>query len=420
MRDVIVDEKILIYACEKNSKMIKNDIYLIACVFLFFSSMIFNSYFGAAAALLFLLCGSLVFINNIHESIKAILTYKVLIVIPIYAMISSIWSDYSLISLRGGLQLLLTTIFSIVLIFRVDKNVIVIGLGFSLLLAMSASLLSSRAALNGMTNEYSLIGIFDSKNYLATHTALSVGVALAIIFDKLNPLRIARFLGPVLLFVSSLVLLKSKSLGAIFSVMLSIILFFVYFLYQSLKIRKIIRAYVNILLALIFLSMVLMVLYAMSNGIFDDVMYSLNKDPTLTGRTYIWDRGVELIKQNPVLGSGYQSIFIVNNNVAEDIWEFAKVSSGSGFNFHNIFINIWVELGVLGLLIFVIGLVVIFYRLSNNYYFDGVYKIISVYVLFFLFSQSFLEAILFRQFTLIHFFICLVWMSFCKVKRSNF
>jgi exopolysaccharide production protein ExoQ len=374
---------------------------------------------GTVSALIFMVCGAFIFVNNINESVKILASQKSLLLIPIFAMFSSIWADYPILALRGGVQLLLTTVFSILLIVRVNKEIVLYCLGISLLIAMLASFFSSRMALNGITGEYSLIGIFNSKNYLATHTALAVGIGLAICFHTENSNKYSRVLGACLLISSSLVLIKAKSVGAIVSVQLSVIFLYVFFKYQQVNMIFRLRLYINLIIILSVTVFIVFLVYFMSSSFFDELMYSLDKDPTLTGRTYIWDRGLELILNKPVLGLGYQSVFVIKNPVAEDIWEFASVASGAGFNFHNMFINIWVELGLFGLLLYVFGVFSLFLKMLNTYNVQSCYKVISIYSFFFLFIQSFLEAILFNQFTLVHFLICLTWVSFFSVNRSR-
>jgi exopolysaccharide production protein ExoQ len=401
----------------KNITLIKTDYFLFLIVFVFLFSLIFNSLLGSVSALVLLCCGGVFFVSNLKESLKILLKNKSLLSIPVLAVFSSLWADYSMLALRGGIQLLLTTIFSIIIIYRVERRTLLYCLGLSLFGAMLASLFTSRFALNGITGEYSLIGIFESKNYLATHTAFAVGISLAILFYIANPTKTSRLLGFTLLITSSLVLIKAKSLGAIASVSVSVILMYVIMNYQKISISISLRMLINFLVSFLCVFLIVIIIYSLTHHIFDEFMYSLNKDPTLTGRTYIWDRGIELITKNPILGAGYQSVFVINNSVAEDIWEFASVPSGSGFNFHNIFINIWVELGILGLMLYLAGVFFMVKRIFKSYFTSDPSKVISLYIFLFLFIQSFLEAILFRQFTLIQFLICFAWISFDTTER---
>ncbi|WP_351000144.1 O-antigen ligase family protein [Shewanella sp. TB7-MNA-CIBAN-0143] len=397
--------------------MLRTDVILIFVVFSFFFSLVFNSTIGSLAALMFIVCGGSILINNISESYRILLRYRALLIIPCLAIVSSFWSDTSMIAFRGGVQLLLTTVFSIVLICRVDKNLLLNCLVFTFIIAMGASLASNRVALNGMTGEISLIGIFSSKNYLAIHTAIGVGVGVVMYFYSEKTNRLSRILGGFLLFLAVLVLLKAKSFGTTLSVSMSLFLMYLFMWYQTKNITFYLRLNVNFFMVAILISIIGIAIYSLTQSFFDEFMYDIGKDPTLTGRTYIWERGLDLISENPILGSGYQSVFVINNMVAEDIWEYAKVESGSGFNFHNMFINIWVELGFVGFFIYVVGLILLIKKLYKNYDFTNPLLVLSIFVFFFFFTQSFLEAVLLRQFTLAQFLICLAWISFSSVSR---
>ena len=103
-----------------------------------------------------------------------------ILVIPILAIISCLWSDIPQLTLRGGLQLLLTTIFSLVFSAVIRYELFIKILGGCFFITMLMCLVSERYALNGMTGEYSLIGIFNSKNFLSMNSAISVFVGIAI------------------------------------------------------------------------------------------------------------------------------------------------------------------------------------------------------------------------------------------------
>jgi len=72
------------------------------------------------------------------------------------------------------------------------------------------------------------------------------------------------------------------------------------------------------------------------------------KDPTLTGRTYLWYRAAELIREKPVLGRGYFSFWLQGNIDAEGLWRYAGIAERSGFNFHNTLVDLLVTVGWLG------------------------------------------------------------------------
>jgi exopolysaccharide production protein ExoQ len=75
----------------------------------------------------------------------------------------------------------------------------------------------------------------------------------------------------------------------------------------------------------------------------------LHKDVTLTGRTYLWARGQQLIEARPGLGVGYAAFWRQGDLDAEGLWRSEDIASRAGFSFHNAPIGWMVELGALGL-----------------------------------------------------------------------
>jgi exopolysaccharide production protein ExoQ len=87
-----------------------------------------------------------------------------------------------------------------------------------------------------------------------------------------------------------------------------------------------------------------------------------DKDPTLTGRTYLWYRAAELIREHPLLGRGFYAFWLQGNIDAEGLWRYFGIGGRGGFTFHNTFVEILVMLGYAGLVLIgaVVALGVIF------------------------------------------------------------
>ena len=90
----------------------------------------------------------------------------------------------------------------------------------------------------------------------------------------------------------------------------------------------------------------------------DSVLLSLGKDSTLSGRTEIWDAVIKAIWQRPWLGYGYRA-FWSEGGGSELVWRTVhyKVTQA-----HNGFLNLGAELGLLGLLFFVLGIIFTYIR----------------------------------------------------------
>jgi O-antigen ligase len=93
-------------------------------------------------------------------------------------------------------------------------------------------------------------------------------------------------------------------------------------------------------------------------GNWENLLRGLGRDPSLSGRTQLWEMGLEMIAERRWLGYGYQA-FWKEGGAAEFIW---KVEGYKPPHAHNGFINISLDLGMLGLFFFVIIIVITYAR----------------------------------------------------------
>src|SRR5262249_45389808 len=75
---------------------------------------------------------------------------------------------------------------------------------------------------------------------------------------------------------------------------------------------------------------------------------AFDKDPTLTGRTYLWYRAHQMIAEKPWLGHGYAAFWRQGNPDAEGLWAFGGITDRAGFNFHNTGVELLMQFGWCG------------------------------------------------------------------------
>lgn len=372
--------------------------------------LLFNTTVGALAALSFLVGGIVLSILYYEKIIEVCTNNKLILSLPFLAILSFMWSEVSVLAIRGGIQLMLTTFFALLIASAVRTHTLIKILAIGCCLTMLLSLISARYVINGMTGEFNLVGIFDSKNFLSMNAALSC-ITGAHLFKDTSINYKFRVLGAFLCMLALLVLIKTHSLGALVTTTMAILLTIIISLYSKFKISKWLKNKINWVSAFIIITLLFGLISFFNSPTFDDVMYSIGKDPTLTGRTFIWSLGWGSILENPLLGVGFQSAFYVGNPVAEEIWEFAHVESGSGFNFHNMYIDVLVENGLAGGLIF-LSLIVCFVRriFSLQNFGLGSAEGFACMLFTYMFLQTFLESGWFSQFTISHFLLCVAWV----------
>jgi exopolysaccharide production protein ExoQ len=79
----------------------------------------------------------------------------------------------------------------------------------------------------------------------------------------------------------------------------------------------------------------------------------LKKDTTLTGRTYLWARADDLIRERPAIGHGYRAIMVGGTVEGQGVLRWAGQQDGRTFHFHSTYKDVTVDLGYAGLIIFI-------------------------------------------------------------------
>jgi O-antigen ligase len=82
----------------------------------------------------------------------------------------------------------------------------------------------------------------------------------------------------------------------------------------------------------------------------------IGEDPTLTGRTLLWEELMKIAAQRKFLGSGFGGFWI--GNIGNNLWEVFQWNPGQA---HNGYLDVYIDLGIVGL-VFLICLIILVYR----------------------------------------------------------
>ena len=82
-----------------------------------------------------------------------------------------------------------------------------------------------------------------------------------------------------------------------------------------------------------------------TNGFFSNLFFKLTGKEGFTGRTYLWERAIVMIKNAPLFGYGVQEKGYLN------VW-------GGYFSSHNVILEIMLQSGIIGLFSWLIMLIV--------------------------------------------------------------
>lgn len=104
-------------------------------------------------------------------------------------------------------------------------------------------------------------------------------------------------------------------------------------------------------------------LYLFVQNNLNTILGSVGKDATLTGRADLWPLVWDKIWERPWLGYGFGCFWQGLNGESASVW---YASGWTPPNSHNGFLDLWLDLGLLGVMIFVIGFVIVLFK-SLNY-----------------------------------------------------
>lgn len=309
-------------------------------------AIVATAVFGTIAAGVFIAAAMLLVALRPLTSARELLRFWPLLVLPLIAMTSTLWSDAPERTMRAALQLLLTCIAAIMVCRRLaaDRTILALFVGYVALAAMAMPSVPASLAYG-----IPLIGPFGSKNQMGFCAHLLVALALAVIVDRQQP-WVARLVGLAAVPTGIMLLVLSNSAGATASLAITFVAFPLLLLFGRLPPRGRVIALFLLLTALIIGAIFTSEIEAAIAAFRQDV---LKKDATLTGRTYLWDYADQLNRERPWLGGGYYAFWRQGNLGAEGLWRWGGIASRTGFNFHNSFIEMQVDLGWIGLAVLI-------------------------------------------------------------------
>ena len=295
---------------------------------------------GTVAALGFLVFAMALVARRPAAVPGEILDQPLLWVMVGWCVLSVLWSDYPAYSLRHGLQLVVTVLFATSLAARMPPLVMLKAATVSFFLACAASLASGRARADGE----GFLGIYNSKNAMASASSVLLLMGLCLIVDRRLPAR-WRVFGLAGIGLGGLLLVRANSVGT------STAMVVVFMMLVTIRVlRRLSRSQRLIVGALAVWTTAggVLLLAATFDSVSNLFLDATGKDVSLTGRTDLWRIALDEIARRPWLGAGYQAVWVPGNALAETLWTDFGVASRTGFHFHNAYLSNAVEIGVTG------------------------------------------------------------------------
>jgi exopolysaccharide production protein ExoQ len=312
-----------------------------ACCFIALAALVGSPIFGTALAALFLVAVAGLVLMRPADVGRDLVKFLPLLALPILAMLSTLWSDAPERTLRAAIQMLLTMMAAIVICRRFSSETLVVMLFVAVAAACSLAVVSLPRV---FAMHVPLLGPYASKNAMAYAAHLLVALSLGVACERSRSgwWRLAACLaipaGLALMYLA-------QSVGALLALFITMSTFPALLLIG--RVRGLWR--VAILFAgVIAIGLAVVLLPDIEAAAADFRQNVLRKDETLTGRTYLWDFAYRLAAERPLLGHGYYAFWRQGNIDAEGLWRYAGIVDRSGFNFHNTFIEMRVDMGWTG------------------------------------------------------------------------
>jgi exopolysaccharide production protein ExoQ len=265
---------------------------------------------------------------------------KVFSSMALLALASCLWSQLPKSSLIYSLLLILNTIFGFYLCRRYDheelqKIVRMIGwicFTFSILLAL---FFPSYGVDQSGSSEGGWRGMFPGKNPCAEMTVFLLSVA----FFSPAATVLSRVLRIIYILLGTLIIVMSKSVTGY--LLLGVLLVYVCGFWLISRFRRTDKIVISLIFGAVILAIVVL-----GSVYFRELTYLLGKDPTLTGRSNIWAAVMTSVMKRPILGYGYMAFWRGLQG------ESGNVSLASHWivpHAHNGFLEVWLQLGIVGL-----------------------------------------------------------------------
>lgn len=261
------------------------------------------------------------------------------------ALVSFLWSDVPELSLRRSLVLLGTTWFGLYLAARYtlkeQLHLLAWALGIAAVLSVVVALAFPSIGLMGKGFSGAWRGIFAHKNPLGRIMDLSALVFLLLAISTHRYRSLLMWVG-FGLSVSLILLSTSKTALALLLTLLLLLP-----LYRALRWNYSLA--VPFFITFICVSGGVAILLI---GNLEKILGSMGRDLTLTGRTVLWAAVLGKIWQRPWLGYGYVAFWRGREGESADVWTATAWTPGHS---HNGFLDLSLDLGLLGLLAFLLS-----------------------------------------------------------------
>ncbi|MEA5573935.1 O-antigen ligase family protein [Calothrix sp. UHCC 0171] len=292
------------------------------------------------------------------KTIKTALTDKYLLLLTILILSSFIWSDVSILTLKDSREIIQMTVFGLYFAsrFEIKEQVQIIAAAFFIGAVMSLIVVLVVPVIGIHLKDHpgAWKGVFGYKNNLGSMMIIS---AFTFLFLPKNENRnysifyqCYKWFG---LALSTLLIVQSTSKT---SLVISIVLLLILFFYSKYRWQgKVTVVYVDILILIFGAAATIFI------GSWSEILTAIGRDPTLTGRTPMWGAALTKLMERPLFGFGRSAFWAPGSQYAKDV----GLALTEGFvppHGHNGFIDMALDVGLVGISLFAISFLISYFR----------------------------------------------------------
>ncbi|GAP09593.1 lipid A core - O-antigen ligase [Bellilinea caldifistulae] len=316
--------------------------------------------------------------RSLRYAIKAPLLWLLIL----WGVISVFWSDLPSLTLRRSIAIILTTLYGLVLVVRFDLKEMLHLLGYSvwffLMISFLLVVLFPDWGTTTYGHEVAWRGVFQHKNRLGNISALGL---LLFLFLWREDQKIGRAIWSIGIGLAILMVIGSQSFTGIVLALLMFVGFLI--LTLLLKSHRDWQLLYPLFLVVGGFGLYLIGFY------FEEVLLAFGRDITFTGRLPLWKALIQAGMQNFWIGFGYRSFWRGWDWPSAEIWEQITWLPNQA---HNGYIEIWLDLGVIGLVLMLLILIGLFIRsiiyFNKTRYESILWVLLSLFLIFLSFSES--------------------------------
>ena len=293
-----------------------------------------------------------------RDTVRVIAENPLLVIVFVLPLLSSFWSISPDVSARRAMALLMTGLFCVYIATRLSPDEFLRRL-LLVLFAGGVASLAYTVVSPGTAIEHSLIntgswkGVYGHKAILGRIAAVAVMVSIYV-KPRFRWERIMRWATiAIFLFLS----IKSQSRASWLMMIASLGIVLILSAVRTPRLSRGLKIGIGTALAAIIAIGAL--------GTFDQLVALVGRDETFSGRVTLWNGAITTaMRTHPLLGAGYRAFWTETG--ASAVRTYIANWGGLPAQGHNGYLDIWLELGVVGLAVFAAFALVTCYRLAKR------------------------------------------------------